>query len=257
MSYPDWVILHVPHDATAIPADVRNQFVLDDEALAVEVVRMTDHLTLSIFAGAAESANIVRAPVNRLVVDVERFPDDDQEPMSKQGMGVIYTSTSHKAQLRRDLTAAERKALLDRYYYPHHQHLENLVTEKLTHFGRCLIVDCHSFPMVALPYEERDLSKLRPDICIGTDPFHTTVALAEAFEQSFRDAGWSVAVNDPFSGTLVPQSRYNQDNRVQSVMVELNRALYLHPDTDLPLSEFETFGSLIRECMAEAIAMAS
>ena len=29
MSLPRWVILHVPHDATCIPPEVRGQFALD------------------------------------------------------------------------------------------------------------------------------------------------------------------------------------------------------------------------------------
>ena len=33
MTYPPWVVLHVPHDSTAVPADVRPQFLLDDAEL--------------------------------------------------------------------------------------------------------------------------------------------------------------------------------------------------------------------------------
>lgn len=31
--YPEWVVLHVPHDSTIIPASVRSQFLLGDSQL--------------------------------------------------------------------------------------------------------------------------------------------------------------------------------------------------------------------------------
>jgi len=47
--YPGWVVLHLPHDATDIPAEVRDQFLLDDRELGREVLRMTDHRTADLF----------------------------------------------------------------------------------------------------------------------------------------------------------------------------------------------------------------
>jgi hypothetical protein len=43
-----------------------------------------------------------------------------------------------------------------------------------------------------------------------------------------------VAVDTPFSGALVPARHYRRDPRVQSVMVEVNRRLYLDEATGLP-----------------------
>ncbi len=62
--------------------------------------------------------------------------------------------------------------IYQRYYDPHHARLETLVAEKLEASSKCLIIDCHSFPSKPLPYEP-DQSANRPDICIGTDEFHT------------------------------------------------------------------------------------
>ncbi len=197
---PPWVVLHVPHDSTVIPPEVRGQFCLSDEELAKEICRMSDHHTHALFATNAGEAAVVRAPVSRLVVDVERFADDADEPMAKVGMGAIYQVTSSLQLLRRPSTNAVRTALMQQWYYPHHERLESAVTAALIQHGRCLVIDCHSFPSVPLPYEIGENAQCRPDIFIGTDDFHTSDKLAEAFVCAFREVGWTVEVNKPFAG---------------------------------------------------------
>jgi len=253
MTYPAWVVLHVPHDSTAVPADVRAQFLLDEAELGREMDRMTDHRTLAIFADPSSDAVVVRSPVSRLVVDVERFPDDADEPMAARGMGAVYTATSQLTPLRRRLGAGEREALIQAYYRRHHAMLEAAVVTALERHGRCLVIDCHSFPSVALPYEMADSSNARPDICIGTDDFHTSDELAGAFAAAFRRAGWRVSLNEPFAGALVPASRYRRDARVGAVMGEVNRRLYMR-EVDATLSaDLEDVARRIRESCVEAI----
>ncbi len=87
---PPWMVFHLPHDSTDIPPDIREQFVLSPDRLATELVRMTDHCTARLFAQDVPASQCVRAPVSRLVVDVERYEDDALEPMSLRGMGVVY-----------------------------------------------------------------------------------------------------------------------------------------------------------------------
>jgi N-formylglutamate amidohydrolase len=248
------VVLHVPHDSTEVPEAVRPQFLLDDAELGRELIRITDHRTLDIFSDPSSDAAVVRSPVSRLVVDVERFPDDRDETMAARGMGAVYSSTSMLTPLRRPLSADEREALMRSWYHPHHALLEAAVTAAIERYGRSLVMDCHSFPGDALPYEMADPSSARPDICIGTDPFHTSSDLADAFTSAFRREGWSVRVNDPFAGALVPAGRYRIDARLSAVMVEVNRRLYLRGDDGAPLADFEETARRIRNACFEAIA---
>ncbi|MCX6374284.1 MAG: N-formylglutamate amidohydrolase [Actinobacteria bacterium] len=168
-------ILHVPHSSSEVPADVRLQFLLDDKDLADELRLMTDWHTAELFDLPADEAVTVRFPVSRLVTDPERFADPEAERMEAVGMGAVYTKTSHGAPLRDKAEAArEREALLARYYRPHHAVLEAATAAALDAHGRCLIVDCHSFPSRPLPYEfkvsaDRWSVIHRPAVCIGTD----------------------------------------------------------------------------------------
>ena len=225
---PPAIVLHIPHASREIPDDIRQSFVIDDARLELELLRMTDHFTDELFLVPPAVATPVVYPVSRLVCDPERFPDDAEEPMAARGMGVIYTQRHDLGPLREPPTASEREALLDRYYRPYHRALEEAVGASLAAHGRCLVIDCHSFPGTPLPYET---DAARPDICIGTDEFHTPRALRDAAVAAFRAARLEVAVDRPFAGALVPASRYQQDRRVAAVMIEVNRSLYMDEET--------------------------
>lgn len=247
---PPFVIVHVPHDSCLIPASVRQQLLLEDDALTTELVRMTDHQTLSLFTSEVPASQIVCAEVSRLVVDVERFEDD--EPMSKLGMGIVYERTSDGAPLRRPITPTERRTLKDTWYHPHHERLMAMTQQSLDQHGRALLIDAHSFPSKPFPYE-LDQSLDRPEICIGTDDFHTPPLLATAFVNAFRLGGFDVRVNAPFAGALVPQRHYRADSSVSAVMVEVNRRLYLHEVSGVQNPEFTDVRDRIRHCICEAI----
>ena len=101
-----------------------------------------------------------------------------------------------------------------------------MVDDRLEQHNQCLIIDCHSFPAQPLPYEN-DLN--RPDICIGTDSYHTSTELKDCLLKVLKAFGHRVAIDSPFSGSIVPLKYYQLDRRVSSVMIEVNRSLYADP----------------------------
>lgn len=233
------VVIHIPHASRKIPFDIRSSLVLSDNDLEEELIKMTDAYTDELFDGNDMGAHTIIFPVSRLVLDPERFLDDDQEVMSGLGMGVIYTRTSSGQRLRHPPTHEERAALIDRYYRPHHQRFEAYVAACVDVFGRCMIIDCHSFPSVALPYE-LDQSSIRPDICIGEDSFHTPEWLRDMICDKFEKIGYSTAINKPFAGTIVPLAYYQKEPSVLSIMMEVNRKLYMDESTGLKNSGFKS-----------------
>ena len=210
-------LIHIPHSSVTIPENC--SFLIDPEA---ELNHMTDRFTDELFDLPAQTLIF---PISRLVCDVERFRDDRMEEMARRGMGVCYTRT-HDGKPLRCVTPQQREAILSCWYDPHHRRLSGLVSETLACFGRCTIWDCHSFSPVPLPYEP-DQNPDRPDICIGTDRFHTPPELAAQITEAFRDRGYRVSVNTPYAGTIVPLEVLHRDPRVRSVMIEVNRGLYL------------------------------
>jgi N-formylglutamate deformylase len=66
-------------------------------------------------------------PVNQFfLIDVERFEDDEYEPMSTKGMGALYTHDTQGIRFSATLTGPEGDNLLDKYYRPHHAQLNLL-----------------------------------------------------------------------------------------------------------------------------------
>lgn len=188
---------------------------------------MTDSYTDELF----DIANISKLvfPVNRLICDVERFRNEKDEEMTKQGMWVCYNSTSNLSPLKK-VSKKHKKEILEKYYDKHHHYFNKLTEQKLKQFGKCLIIDAHSFSSTPLPYELH--AKItRPDICIGTDNFHTPQEVIEYFYKSFINAGYKVCINNPFCGTIVPLKFYSKNKAVSSVMIEVNRSLYMDENT--------------------------
>ena len=216
---PGVLILHVPHASTAVPPDVRRRLLLDDAQLADELRLMTDSYVDELFALPADEAVTITYPVSRLVCD------------------------------------PERQGLLDRFYRPHHARLTVAVEAELRDRGHCLIVDAHSFPSLPLPYE-LDQARERPDICLGTDDVHTPPSLLRAAEAAFSARFVGVAHNRPFAGALVPAAFLNRDHRVSSIMVEVNRGLYMDEGTGDRLPGFATVACLVQEAVRELVDVA-
>jgi N-formylglutamate deformylase len=221
------LIVHVPHAGVEIPPWVRERILLGDEALAAELRHMTDADTDRLAAAAASLAP--RRPwcfvnrLSRLVVDPERFPDEREE-MIEVGMGAVYTGTSQRGRLR--LSDPEHEeALLRAYFHPYADSLAALVDERLNTAGRVCIVDLHSYPKEALPYELHP-DRRRPEVCLGTDKDHTPAWLTAAARARLSEIG-EVVENEPFAGTYVPLGRYRRGALVASLMVELRRDTYL------------------------------
>lgn len=247
------VVVHVPHASVVIPEDLRASFRLSPSELARELLAMTDLHTDEIFALPDDEARSVVFPFSRLVVDPERFADDAAEPMAAKGLGVFYTRTSDGRVLRiHGARSNGERARLWALYHAHHAAFATAVSCALEDHGKCLVVDAHSFPSRPLPYED-DPRRDRPEICIGTDPTHTPTLLRETAVDAFEGEGFTVAVDRPFTGAIVPREHYGREPRVMSVMIEVNRALYMNENSGARLETFYYVRAKIRRAVRRIV----
>jgi len=222
-------IFHIPHSSFEIPTKYLTDFAITGDKLQSEKIKMTDSYTDELFLDCAtDKDDKIIFPVSRLLVDVERFSDDAKEPMAEIGMGMLYRSCHDLSELRSSNAFGEE--LKKTYYDQHHNAFTNLVEKQLKSAEEVLIIDCHSFPTKPWPYE-RNQTGNRPEICIGTDPFHTTTEIEVLLTNAFQKQGFEVDIDTPFSGSIVPMKFYENDERVKSIMIEIRRDLYMDEKT--------------------------
>ncbi len=220
------LILHIPHSSTLIP--INDGYVKSHDKIQQEIIKLTDWYTDDLFESDVDSKIV--APFSRIFCDVERFADDELEIMSKVGMGVLYEKLDSDEILRK-VSPELREKILNEYYWKHHDSLTTKVEEQLKINEECLIVDCHSFPSTPL-LKAINQNTNRPDFNIGTDSFHTPEKYIEASNTYFENLGYSLGIDWPYSGSIVPMTYYQKEKRVSSIMLEINRKLYLNEPTN-------------------------
>lgn len=172
-----------------------------------------------------EYHNKIVFPFSRFVCDVERFPYD---PLEEKGQGIIYRRDIFNDVISRKIPDFKVYEL----YKLHHRKLSKAVNHSLSLFPKVIIIDAHSFTST----NEND-----PDICIGTDDFHTPKELSDIVVNFFKEKGYTVKINEPYSGTIVSQLHYKKDKDVESIMIELNKKTYI--------DKKENMRNIIGECL--------
>ena len=59
-------------------------------------------------------------------------------------------------------------------------------------------------------------------------------------EQRIKEMGYSLLINKPYQGTLVPMEFFGKEHRVASIMIEINRSLYMDEKNGEKKDSFES-----------------
>jgi len=196
------MILHIPHSGTDTLGRNIEQY---------DINELTDWYTDELFEH--ENSDRLVQTVSRFVCDVERFPDN-KEIMFDKGQGICYT----KGTRNNTIVVKDKEKIINEVYNEYHKKLNSLVNRTLSYIPKVVVVDCHSFT----PKTNESA------ICIGTNK-DTPLELIKEIENKIKSEGLSVSINSPFEGALVP-SDFVDDDRVFSIMIEVNKNLYLTDD---------------------------
>jgi len=216
------IILHIPHSSTKIP--LYEGYLVDSTVLDNEILKLTDWFTDDLFY--SDEDEMIIAEFSRIFCDPERFTDDSQEVMAQYGMGVLYQKSDEGEEIRK-VTPELKEKVLTSFYWNHHHKLSLAVKNQLDCYGKAIIIDCHSYPRIPLKWDI-DKNPTRPDFNIGTDTYHTPKELIDLSISFFENAGYTLGIDWPYKGSIVPLEHYQKNNNVQTIMLEINRELYLN-----------------------------
>ncbi|HBB45078.1 MAG TPA: hypothetical protein DCZ34_03030 [Clostridiales bacterium] len=124
------IILNIPHSSLQLSKEfLQAKKVLNDDEIENFNLQMTDLFTDKLFS--CKNFSHIKAKYSRIVCDVEKFVDDKKEIMAKYGLGVIYKNNLKQKQIFSNLDMAYREKILNKYYFPYHKKLDNVVGKYL------------------------------------------------------------------------------------------------------------------------------
>jgi len=213
------LILHIPHSSTYIPEEHLKYYLMPLDELRNETLLSADIFTDELFNPDIPGLEKMVNTVSRLVMDPERFPDEKEDNFAR-GNGFYYTNTLTMGdRIGRPLREndASHKESIHQMYKNYHEQFEEKIQNLLDKYNKCIIIDCHSFGQSLVGLDDL------PDFCIGTTPPQTPDYLYETVVKALTN--YNVVKDYPFCGSMIP-GKYIGDERVSSIMIEVNKWLY-------------------------------
>jgi N-formylglutamate amidohydrolase len=165
--------------------------------------------------------------------DVERFFNDSEENMYlKYKLGWFYETQIFSNTPLRNI---KNKKLISKYYKNHHSKLNDLTKKLLKKHKTITILDLHSFSDNKYWFHEKNT--IYPDICIGFEDYHKNDKVIILIQEVFKD--FNLSLNKPYSGSLVPNDYYQKNTNVKSVMIEINKKLYLDNNNNISTNGYK------------------
>lgn len=233
-------VLNSPHSGRVYPKRFLDASNLDPLTLR----RSEDSFVDEVFAGAVElGAPMLRAHFPRAYLDVNREPYELDPAMFADalpahantkslrvagGLGTIARVVADQTEIyRKRLRYSEAEGRIRDLYMPFHETLRGLLERTHRQFGDAVLLDCHSMPSTAGPFDE-DTGADRPDFILG-DRYGTACSpgLVEAAERILQSMGYSVSRNNPYAGGFNTEHYGTPALGLHALQIEINRTLYM------------------------------
>lgn len=214
------LLLSIPHAGSTVPEEIASLVGLSPQ----ELRGYSDLHTEKIFA--VEGVYRVENAYSRVIVDVNRAPDDISREYEQAAEGVIvHTTWDGKSVYSSEPGQELADTLIRKYHDPYHAKIDELIP-KVT-----LLIDGHSY----LPFGPKlkgDSGEPRPDINLGNMNYSTcTREHTVFFREFFEERGYSVRINFPYAGKYILGHHCHRRRippfLVPGIQIEVNQALYL------------------------------
>ncbi len=207
-------------------------------------------------AVAAHNFPLISARWGRAFIDLNRGPDEidavllsDPQTIdhlttterTRSGLGVVPRITGPGLDIyKQKQPYALLRQRIDAIHGPYHQRLGKLLQAAHDAHGFAVLVDCHSMP--SLPFAPRT----RPQFVIGdahgcSAPDH----IPRWIESALRRQGYRCIRNTPYAGGYTTRHHAVPANRIFAVQIEIDRALYMDPETLVPHDGFSQIANTL------------
>lgn len=260
------VVFDSPHSGTIYPDDFGHHCHIDHLRSAEDMY--VDELFGSVPRHGAPflCAEFPRSYIdtNRTLHDIDHDLLDEAWPHPSTpsektaiGKGLVWRLVLRDLKIySRQLTVAELKARIDRYYTPYHSALDDLIAQTHRRHGVVYHVNCHSMPPVVYPIDRPDGVEAADFVLGDRDGTSCEPAFTAMVAELLAATGASVAINEPYKGVeLVRRHGRPAENR-HSLQIEVNRRLYLSGDSHDRSPGFDRLASELDRAVAAICAYA-
>jgi N-formylglutamate deformylase len=240
------LMVSMPHVGTLVPDALAARMT----PAALQLADTDWHLPL-VYDLEGLDATILVATHSRLVVDLNRPPDDENLYPGRDTTGLVPVDTFHKEPVYRDSPPdqAEIARRRETYWRPYHEALAAELARLRSVHDRVLLWDAHSIASV-LP---RFFSGRLTDLNFGTadgrscDPGMITAILAPVETQQRH----SWVLDGRFKGGYITRRFGAPASGVHAVQLEMTQAIYMdeHPPFALRPDLCEEIAPLLRACV--------
>lgn len=258
------VVFCSPHSGRIYPRAFLAASRLDAHTLRKSEDCFVDELFQSV---VGLGAPLIAAQFPRAYLDVNREPYElDPELFSGRlpdfantqsarvigGLGTIARIVADTEEIYRERipvgAAFER---IERLYRPFHAALAQLLETTRRKFGMAILIDCHSMPSSSMSQPAGS----RPHFVLG-DRFGAScdAKLTRFLRDILQANGYEVQVNRPYAGGFITEYYGNPQRGVQTLQLEINRALYLDETSLKKSANFDALTQLLAEVAARIFA---
>ncbi|MBU1017667.1 N-formylglutamate amidohydrolase [Patescibacteria group bacterium] len=216
------ILVSIPHGSTFVPAELRRRMHMTDRGVKLQ----SDPYTVDIFD--VPNAYVVKARISRLVVDLNRAPDDIEMELKLSADGVVVSVDLDGKPIYKDPPSFEVIAeRVNQYHDMFHEKIEEL-KPKIK-----FLIDGHSMRSKG-PVTKADSGQERADVVLGNRDYTTcSRKMTRKIMKFFEEKGFSVAINNPYKGRYI--IGYHCSRRgLPGIQIELNERLYMGEKTHKP-----------------------
>ena len=243
------LMVSMPHVGTVVPEPLSARMT----AAALQLADTDWHLPL-VYDLEGLDATILVATHSRLVVDLNRPPDDENLYPGRDTTGLVPVDTFHKEPVYRGAPPdpGEIAARREAYWRPYHRALEAELARLRQAHERVVLWDAHSIASV-LP---RFFSGRLTDLNFGTaDGRSCDPGLIEAILRPVRSqARHAWVLNGRFKGGYITRRFGDPAHGVHAVQLEMTQAVYMDESPPFALRPelCREIAPLLRSCVQAA-----